>query len=126
MSPCSLLRSALAAVPILLAVGCAQEPSRPSALPAAPSPVTAEWGGGTVRTSAVGDIKNGPLEILNVRVRPSRGPGFYAFAGGLYRVDPGTSVELWVEWSSERTLAEPPRLVIDWDAAAGSDRDNTS
>lgn len=72
-------------------------------------------GFGEVGGSAVGDIKNGPIEILRVRVRPTGAPGFYAEPGGTYRVDPLTPVEFWVEWTSDTPLATPPRLAMDWD-----------
>lgn len=70
-----------------------------------------------VGTSAAGDVKNGPIEILRVRIRPESAPYPYFFAepGGVYRVDPSVPIEFWVEWESSRALAEPPRLAIDWD-----------
>ena len=70
---------------------------------------------GEVGSSAAGDVQNGPIEILRVRVRPKDAPGFYAEPGGTYRVDPGSPVEFWVEWTSSTPLATPPRLAMDWD-----------
>lgn len=70
---------------------------------------------GDVGSSAAGDVQNGPIEILRVRVRPKDAPGFYAEPGGTYRVNPGTPVEFWVEWTSSTPLATPPRLAMDWD-----------
>lgn len=70
---------------------------------------------------APGDVKNGPLNIDRVRVRPSTGPGFYAEPGGAYRVDPGATNEFWVEWSSDRAVADAPKLVIDWGSPLGAD-----
>ncbi len=70
---------------------------------------------GDVGSSAAGDVQNGPIEILRVRVRPKDAPGFYAEPGGTYRVNPGAPVEFWVEWTSSTPLATPPRLAMDWD-----------
>lgn len=64
--------------------------------------------------SAVGDLQNGPIEILRVRLRPADAPGFYAEPGGVYRVNPGTPVEFWIEWTSPSPLETAPRLAIDW------------
>jgi len=69
---------------------------------------------GEVGSSAAGDVQNGPIEILRVRVRQEGLNGFYAEPGGAYRVNPGTPVEFWVEWTSSSPLASPPRLAIDW------------
>ncbi len=71
--------------------------------------------GGEVGSSAVGDVKNGPIEILRVRVRPEGTIGFYAEPGETYLVNPDVPVEFWVEWKSDTPLATPPRLAMDWD-----------
>lgn len=75
---------------------------------------TFAFGFGEVSGSAVGDVQNGPIEILRVRLRPMDAPGFYAEPGGTYRVNPSTPVEFWVEWTSSSPLSVPPRLAIDW------------
>jgi hypothetical protein len=71
--------------------------------------------GGEVGSSAEGDVKKGPIEILRVRVRPEGTIGFYAEPGGTYMVNPDVPVEFWVEWKSDTPLATPPRLAMDWD-----------
>lgn len=73
------------------------------------SPAVGEVGG-----SAAGDVQNGPIEILRVRVHQEGLNGFYAEPGGMYRVNPLSPVEFWVEWTSPSALANPPRLAIDW------------
>jgi len=74
-------------------------------------PKLPDWG--SARGRADGDIKNGPLEILRVRIRQG-GTGFYAAPGGTYRVRINEPVELWVEWASDQPVTGAPRLVVDW------------
>jgi hypothetical protein len=66
-----------------------------------------------VRTQAAGDVQNGPLEILRVRVRQASA-GFYALPGGSYQVTTGVPVELWIEWSPTSPVSTVPRLIVDW------------
>ena len=77
----------------LLIASCSQGPTTPTA-----SLVTAAVGpegGGQAQGSAVGDVKNGPIEIDLIRVSQADGvPAFYAMAGGEYVIQPEREVEL--------------------------------
>ncbi|MBX7184792.1 MAG: hypothetical protein K1Y01_06550 [Vicinamibacteria bacterium] len=125
------MKRAILVVSLLLVSGCSNLPTSPGASGSTPDAATRALTAangiqsegsstGVVRINADGDIKNGPLEILRVRIRQA-GNGFYALPSGNYQILTGTPVEAWVEWASDRALADPPRLIIDWTA---SDRDN--
>lgn len=90
-------------------------PTTPVPSATSPSAPTAVTVGQTEADNGVaGDVKNGPLEIFNVRVSPADSSAFYANPSGVYRVEPGVPLEFWVEWRSAVEPTEPPRLVIDW------------
>ncbi len=125
------MKRSILCVSLVLAVGCSNLPTSPGApepaAGAAAQTLVAQNGiqpegssTGLVRINADGDSKNGPLEIVRVRIRQA-GNGFYALPSGNYQVLTGTPVEAWVEWASDRVLADPPRLVIDW---SSNDPDN--
>jgi hypothetical protein len=81
---------------------------------------------GAVGASALGDVKTGPgdLEIFNVRLdrqNPANGASIlrqYANPGGVYRMNLGEQIELWVEY---RGSASNPRVRVNW--GAGGDID---
>jgi len=102
--------------PVFFLVACSQGPASPPASPSNRVDTTnsSGTGSGIVTSSAAGDVQNGPIEIFNVRVAPAGGTRFYANPGGVYRIDPGVPVELWVEWRSTQTLSTVPRLIINW------------
>lgn len=102
-----------AALGVLLVFGVACGGHDPQ--PAAPSAVlkTSDFGTAPLSGLAVGDV-GGPLQIFNVTVRPEGAAQFYANPGGSYRVPPNVPVAFWVEWRSETTVANAPRLVIEW------------
>jgi hypothetical protein len=104
--------------PVLFFSTCSQGPAPLPTGSTAPGLTTYQAGpgnaSGIVTGLAVGDVQNGPLEIFNVRVGPTGGNRFYANPGGVYRVDPGVSVEFWVEWKSAQALSTVPRLIINW------------
>lgn len=107
------------AVVALLAVSCSSGDSPNSPLGSGPSSVPAVTTPGVPGLErgqgAVGDVQNGPIEIQLVRVAQANEPAFYAFAGGGYLVKARKETDVYVQiWSSSSTLAEPPRLVIEW------------
>ncbi len=111
-----------------LAAGCSNLPSSPDASGPARADAQARNGialqpslvvsNDTVRIAADGDVKNGPLDIVRVRVRQG-GNAFYAQPSGSYAVFAEQPLDVWVEWSSDRPLTDPPRLIIDWGTGAG-------
>lgn len=91
-------------------------PSSPSTDASAGRPF-ATLSEGVVSGRAAGDVKvgNGTLDIDRVRMdrQSSRGVSVlrqYAQPGGVYPVNPGEIIELWVEFSG----ASNPRLRVDW------------
>lgn len=118
----------------LCVVSCSRGPASPSARPdeaargggLAQAVLTPSIGGGQalVQASAAGDVTNGPIEILNIRVRPLGSNTFYAFPNGVYNLAARQEVELWVEWKANKVLSDAPRLVIHWDLDRESDKDN--
>jgi subtilisin-like proprotein convertase family protein len=112
-------KQTVAAIAALFAVAsCTQGPTGPSGVDASAgkpgASTSVALGSGDVGASAVGDVQNGPIEILRVRVHQGGGlvRGFYAMPGGAYNVLPDQPVEFWVEWVSSRALADVPRLDI--------------
>jgi hypothetical protein len=78
------------------------------------------------RTADDVKVGAGTLDIDRVRMdrQSSRGVSVlrqYALPGGLYPVNPGEIVELWVEFSG----ASNPRLKVDWGAGEPDSPDNT-
>lgn len=113
----------LAAVGIvaLLAATCSRGPQSPTAAPPAAS---VQDGAGSVGTHADGDIKNGPLDFVRIRVwQGTNGSirGFYAEPGRTYNIVPNEPVELWVEWTTTAPAPDVPRLNITWGAPYGGD-----
>lgn len=107
----------------LALASCSQGPTSPSAGAKAKDAIAA--GDGMVTGSAAGDLKSGPVDMdMNlVRVAQTDGvPAFYANPGGEYIVRPGREVEIYVQiWTSNPTVATPPRVIIDWGVG---ERDN--
>lgn len=122
------MKRALPWLAVLVAAGCSTSPSSPTAASAPASTgnaraivsgltVGAPSSEAPVRTQAAGDVQNGPLEILRVRVRQASA-GFYALPGGSYQVTTGVPVELWIEWSPTSPVSTVPRLIVDWSPTA--------
>jgi len=111
------------AVSAIFAVACSQGSSTlPSAPTSALTATTPSGSGLEVGQKAVGDVKNGPIEIELVRVAQTNEPGFYAFAAGSYAIKVSRETEVYIQiWSSSTPLADPPRLVIEW---GDGERDN--
>lgn len=99
--------------PALLLAFCSQAPPRSLTGPEVPGGIVGEQGAG-VGSSAIGDVRSGPIEIFNVRITAPGVNPFYANPSGLYRISPGVAASFWVEWRSDVALASPPRLAIHW------------
>lgn len=109
-------------VSTILAVACSQGVSTLPIAPTSTAATTPGGPGGEVGQKALGDIKNGPIEIELVRVAQTNQPGFYAFAGSSYAIEASRETEVYIQiWSSSTPLATPPRLVIEW---GDGERDN--
>jgi hypothetical protein len=113
-------------VGVAILAGCSGSPTSPTS-PAA-TPAATKSAGATalgsfvvpqfrpadvVKGLADGDVKNGPLDIVRVRIRQG-GNGFFASPAGTYRVRINEPIELWVEWASDRPGTGVPRLIVDW------------
>lgn len=111
------------AVSAVFVVACSQGRSTlPSAPTSAVTETTPSGPGLQAGQKALGDVKNGPIEIELVRVAQTNEPGFYAFAAGNYAVKASKETEVYIQiWSSSTPLADPPRLVIEW---GDGERDN--
>lgn len=100
------------AVLVIASIGCSQTLTAPQATKESAALVVDAGG---VASHDGGDVQNGPIEILRVRVQGGGSPlGFYAVAGQTYSISPNVPVELWIEWTSPNPPAQPPRLVVDW------------
>lgn len=106
-----------ALVAAITIAACSQGPSSPTKVTSRSEKIPEVAAiGGTVRSSAAGDVKNGPIEMDLVRVGQTDGvPAFYAFAGGTYTVKPNREVEIYVQiWTSNPAVTTVPRLIVDW------------
>lgn len=102
-----------------LIVACSESSSTgPTGQPALASPAAASAEGFSAG-AAVGDIRNGPIEIERVEVtRDGRSSlvNINALPGAIVPVTPGTEVTLWVVWSANPAIGTVPRLIVDWGA----------
>ena len=90
--------------------------------PITPSAVGAAGSAGTVGLLADGDVKtgSGPITIESVRMDRQTPSGAsvlrqYANPGQEYRMVPGETIELWMEWvRGGNNAPSNPRFLVDW------------
>jgi hypothetical protein len=108
----------------LLMTGCSHEPTTPSAVALPGNKEAVATAGEETRPSTGGapgiDVKAGPITLQRVRVSVDGTPRFYAESDRTYVVQAGAAISLWIEWTGDTNLADPPRLVVQW-GAEGAD-----
>ena len=114
------IQKRLVSMAALVLAACAQQPTAPTSATASSS--LRGQGEGALQIQAVGDVKNGPIDIDLVRVAQTDGvPAFYANPGGEYVVRPNLPVEIYIQiWTSNPPVLNP-RLIVDWGTG---ERDN--